>query len=163
MEIWISFYFFISFLCGSFAVKSFKTYKFFDRDITKFSPRGELDQVNFARKAGEYGGTVIAALSYSKQFALLVIPSTPKHRLLLDQPSHHKVMQIDDAAYLVVAGLAGDARAASQYLRHFAVQYRTELGCPLPPIGLSRALAEIQLEANVKGGKARLSALDDKS
>lgn len=91
----------------------------YDRAITVFSPEGRLYQVEYATKIIEKGTPAMAILY--KDGILLMVDFNFDSKLLRIG-SIEKLFKIDNHAYFVSAGLAGDARKLSDSAREFAAE-----------------------------------------
>lgn len=133
-----------------------QAHQLYDRDIALFSNEGKLLQVEYARKAGRLGNTVLAGLAGKE--AVLVIPTSKRLHLLRD--ASDKVMRVNDDCFVAVAGLAGDGRAAARHLRSFSLAFWRKFGIVPTTLGIAQDFADSQHMTTRTGGECRLLASD---
>lgn len=123
-----------------------------DKNVNLFSDEGELLQVQYARKAGLQGGSVVCATSSSKD-VLICIPNPTELPILLDRRSVDKVSRIDDDIWFAFAGLAGDGRALISQARKYCIDYRSQYGCSPTGRNIASIMGQQQHEATITGSK----------
>lgn len=126
----------------------------FDAGVNSFSKEGRILQADFAAEAGKRGGSLVAV--QSKSAVLLAIPCEIQQHILQDSPPSSKLLRLDDQSFLAFSGLAGDGIAAARQLRSFSSAFQSEFGYSPSPSGIATALADSQLESNVRGGELPL-------
>ena len=123
-----------------------------DKNVNLFSDEGELLQVQYARKAGLQGGSVICATSVNNDVAIC-IPNSSELPILLDRRSVDKVSKIDDDIWFAFSGLAGDGRALISQARKYCIDYRSQFGCPPTGRNVASIMGQLQHEATLTGSK----------
>ncbi len=121
----------------------------YDRAITVFSPEGRLYQVEYASKIIERG-TPALAVKYSE--GILFLADFNLNSKLLVAESIEKVFKVDSHAYLVSAGLAGDARRLAQIARELAQENRILFDEPIEISTLSKKIASVKQAFTQYGG-----------
>jgi len=123
----------------------------YESALSSFSSKGELLQVEYARKAALRGQPMIAGIC-SNNKALVCIPTRKHVQKLCDSRLLDKIIQVDKHQYIGFSGLAGDARAMANKARTFCLESRFQLGFLLNPLGLAKYLHRVQYEATLTEG-----------
>lgn len=126
-----------------------------DKNVNLFSDEGELLQVQYARKAGLQGGSVVCATSSSSD-VYVCIPNPTELPILLDRRSVDKVSKIDDDIWFAFAGLAGDGRALISQSRKYCIAYRAKFGCSPTGRNVASIVGQLQHEATLAGSTIHL-------
>lgn len=93
----------------------------YDLDSTTFSPDGRLFQIEYAGKAVEWSGTLIAAKTKNSVVFSVEKPRGGKMTLI---ESNSRIFKISKNAIMVYGGLAADARQVAQIARDEASEYK---------------------------------------
>ena len=121
----------------------------YDRAITVFSPEGRLYQVEYASKIIERGTPAIA-IRYKGGILFLADFNLDSKLLVAD--SIEKVFKVDDHAYLISAGLAGDARRLAQISREHAQENKVLFDEPIEISTLAKKIASVKQIFTQYGG-----------
>jgi 20S proteasome alpha/beta subunit len=108
-----------------------KVFNRYDKSILKFSDKGELLQVEYAKKSGLLGETILCGISEKGQEIVVCIPTSKKNHILLDRKSIDKVTRIDENVFFAFSGLGGDGRAVIEKLRDHCIDKATTYQAPV--------------------------------
>jgi len=112
-----------------------------DRQITIFSPKGHLYQIEYAMKAATGGGNTAVAVRGAHSAA--VITQRKVQDRLIDATSVTSIYKITDSIGCLMLGLAPDIRAQVERVRYEANEFRYNNGYPMPVHVLARRIADI--------------------
>jgi len=101
----------------------------YDLSASQFSPDGRVFQVEYAQKAVENSGTVIALRG--KDGIVLAVEKLVASKLY-EAGANKRIFTVDRHLGCAVAGLLADARAVVEIARDEAKNYRSEHGSPIP-------------------------------
>ncbi|XP_054169067.1 proteasome subunit alpha type-3-like [Oppia nitens] len=101
----------------------------YDLSASQFSPDGRVFQVEYAHKAVENSGTVIALRG--KDGIVLAAEKLVTSKLY-EKGANKRIFNVDRHIGVAVAGLLADARAIVENSREEAKNYRSEYGSPIP-------------------------------
>jgi len=101
----------------------------YDLSASQFSPDGRVFQVEYAHKAVENSGTVIALRG--KDGIVLAVEKLVTSKLY-ELGANKRIFTIDRHVGVAVAGLLADARAIVEIGREEAKNYRSEYRSPIP-------------------------------
>jgi 20S proteasome alpha/beta subunit len=130
------------------------SHNYYDKEISRFSSDGRIMQVEYAKKAGSMGASILAGCSHNQ--AVLMLPYARKLSFLQSKSSSDKVIRIDSTSVLAISGLGGDSRAIAKLLRTFSVRFWKQFGTNPSPLALSKFLADTQHETTLIGGMTHL-------
>lgn len=108
-----------------------------------FSPKGELEQVEYARNAAKQGQTILGGVCINNN-VLLCIPTKRYIQKLVDFRKSDKIMKIDKNVYMAFAGIAGDGKALAMKAQKFCISNRAKFGFMLNPFGLAGLIGREQ-------------------
>ena len=79
-----------------------RSYRFYDKSISLFSPEGDIFQVEYADKAGENGAPLICIVTSNHS----IIIGTPFLELdhLMDRRCIEKISKVEEGVYIATAG-----------------------------------------------------------
>lgn len=101
----------------------------YDLSVSQFSPDGRVFQVEYASKAVEASGTVVALRGRDGVVvAVEKMVNTDLHEL----EANKRVWRIDESIGMSAAGLLADARKIAEIARREAADYRQEHGYTIP-------------------------------
>jgi len=106
----------------------------YDLDSTTWSPQGRVFQVEYAGKAVDNSGTVIALRG--KDGVVFAVEYIVKSKLHEKEP-YHRIFNIDRHVGMVAAGLVSDGRMVANEARGEAHKYTEMYGMPIPVKDLS--------------------------
>ncbi|CAG2166845.1 unnamed protein product [Oppiella nova] len=101
----------------------------YDLSASQFSPDGRVFQVEYAHKAVDNSGTVIALRG--KDGIVLAAEKLVASKLY-EKGANKRIFNVDTHIGVAVAGLLADARAIVENSREEAKNYRSEYGSPIP-------------------------------
>lgn len=101
----------------------------YDLSAAQFSPDGRVFQVEYAQKAVENSGTVVAIRG--KDGIVFGVEKLVLSKLY-EKGSNKRIFHIDHHIGMAVAGLLADARQISEIARQEAANYRSTYGGPIP-------------------------------
>ena len=110
----------------------------YDLSSSTYSPDGRVFQVEYAVKAVEASGTVIAIRA--KDGVVIGVQNLKASKLLVPK-SNKKIGSADIHIGLASAGVQADARHVLQRARNDAKEYRNTYKCPIPGKVWSRFLS----------------------
>lgn len=116
----------------------------YDKAASFFSPKGELIQIEYAKKACQQGRSVLCGIG-SDDLGVICIPESRSALPLLDQQSMmDKFARVDDHAIVICTGLAADARMIIKMARNFVVEYRSTYGVVPSVHGIANFIGQQQ-------------------
>jgi len=101
----------------------------YDLSASQFSPDGRVFQVEYAQKAVENSGTVIALRG--KDGVVLAVEKLVTSKLY-EEGANKRIFNVDKHVGVAVAGLLADARAVVEIAREEAKNYRSQYGTAIP-------------------------------
>lgn len=101
----------------------------YDLSASQFSPDGRVFQVEYAQKAVDNSGTIIALRG--KDGVVIAVEKLIVSKLY-EKGSNKRIFSIDRHIGCGVAGFMPDARALVEQARKTAQEYRKEYGVPVP-------------------------------
>lgn len=110
----------------------------YDLSAAQFSPDGRVFQVEYAQKAVENSGTVVAIRG--KDGIVFGVEKLVLSKLY-EKGSNKRIFHIDHHIGMAVAGLLADARQISEIARQEAASYRSTYGGPIPCHALADRVA----------------------
>merc|ERR1711998_487411 len=110
----------------------------YDLSTTTFSPDGRVFQVEYAGKAVDASGTIVAVKC--KDGIVMAVEKMVRSKLLVEG-SNRRTFNVSKAAGMAVAGLQPDARQIVLRARAEGEQYKNVYGVPIPPRVLSERVA----------------------
>ena len=113
----------------------------FDRQITIFSPQGNLYQMEYAMKAATSGGNTAIAVRGS-QSAVFITQRKVQDRLV-DPSSLTSIYRITDSIGCLMLGLLPDIRAQVERIRYEANEFQYANGFAMPVHVLAKRIADI--------------------
>ena len=145
----------------------------YDKNVNVFSNEGELLQVEYARKAGRRGSSIICVDCEDNEILLMISSPTKRkanstvimdmddiddrtsydsYDTLLDKRSVDKLSRIHDNLWLAFSGLGGDGRYLLNEARVFSVAFKRNFGFPPTPFSVARELASLQHKSTILRG-----------
>ena len=124
----------------------------YDKNVNLFSSSGDLLQVQYAKKAGLRGASVLCSESVDGDI-ILCVPTPMEIQTLQDRRSVDKVTKISDGLWMAFSGLAGDGRALTRAAREFCLDYNHRFGSIPTVRSVARCIGELQHESTLTGGK----------
>eukprot|EP01038_Epipyxis_sp_PR26KG_P007220 gene7220-9851_t len=118
-----------------------------------FSNDGDLMQVEYARKAGLKGSTVICSSVGTGEVVICIPIAKASSMSLLDRRAVDKISKVSGSIWIIFSGLAGDGKALIREARLFCVNYRSTLGCSPSTRSVANYIAELQHDATLTSGK----------
>ncbi|KAB0799423.1 hypothetical protein PPYR_07303 [Photinus pyralis] len=101
----------------------------YDLSASQFSPDGRVFQVEYACKALDNSGTVIALKG--KEGVVLAVEKLVTSKLY-EPGANRRIFTIDRHVGMAVCGLIADARQIVDIARREATNYRSQYGIPIP-------------------------------
>ncbi|XP_017489581.1 PREDICTED: proteasome subunit alpha type-3-like [Rhagoletis zephyria] len=101
----------------------------YDLSASQFSPDGRVFQVEYAQKAVENSGTVVALKG--KDGVVLAVEKIVTSKLY-EPGTNKRIFPIDRHVSAAVAGLLADSRSIVEKARDEASDYRSQYGMPIP-------------------------------
>ena len=123
----------------------------YDRNVNLFSSNGELQQVQYARKAGLKGSPVLCSVATNNE-VVVCIPVKSSLHILQDGTFVDKLTKICDGIWITFSGLAGDGRALTKAARSFCLQYQAKFGSYPYVRSVAKYIGEIQHDCTLSGG-----------
>jgi len=120
----------------------------YSHSLTTFSPEGELLQLEHALAAANEAPSSLGLVGEGCVVLLGLEPEMPP----LLESGTPRAMMVNENTVAVYAGLAPDARVLAEHAQDEGVAHEAELGEPIPPAALARAVAEKMQEATQQGG-----------
>lgn len=109
----------------------------YDTDVTVWSPKGRLFQVEYAMEAVQQGSACVGAVS--RDFAVLAALKRNTNELSSYQK---KIFKIDDNMGIVISGLTADARTLTKYMRTECLNHKFVYGSHMNTGRLVRDVAD---------------------
>jgi 20S proteasome subunit alpha 4 len=131
-------FFFLCFCCDC------RVYNRYDKSILKFSDKGELLQVEYAKKSGLLGETMLCGISKKDHEIVVCIPTSKKSHILIDRKSIDKIARVDENILFAFSGLSGDGRSVINQLREYCVEKSATYQSPVDLRTLSSFLGLYQ-------------------
>ena len=125
-------------------------YQGYSSNTLMYNPRGEVEQIKYAKQAvRSKGGPVICLKTSDHEVVVVCLSETAnmgvKSGLVVEGSNRGKLHFLDDDQSLVlsVTGLGSDANALVDTSRRIVRDYRATYGCTIPPKALASNLADI--------------------
>ncbi|KAG9508400.1 Proteasome subunit alpha type-3, partial [Fragariocoptes setiger] len=111
----------------------------YDLSASQFSPDGRVFQVEYAQKAVENSGTVVALRG--KDCVVIAVEKLVQSKLF-EEGVNKRIFNIDKHIGCGVIGLIADARSVVEQARQIAQEYTSDYGCPVPITYLKDRIAQ---------------------
>jgi len=126
----------------------------YDRSVTTLDPSGRLLQVEYGLTAASRGTTVAACLVGND--TIYVITDSSAAAAATSSSASSKLHKLHEHLWMATAGLAGDARALSGYLRQVCQHWDQQYAVDITVQQLAQQTAELQHELTVATGRRPL-------
>jgi 20S proteasome subunit alpha 4 len=145
----------ISLLCLLLALLSSSSMKMdpYDKMVNVFSDKGELLQVEYARKAGMLGDPILCGVSAVDNEIVVCVPTSKQKHILLDHRSIDKISKIDPNFFLGFSGLGGDGQALVNTMREKCVVHKIRDGFPSSLSWAASKISKLQHKASLQNNR----------
>jgi len=126
----------------------------YDRSVTTLDPSGRLLQVEYGLTAASRGTTGAACLVRNE--TIYVVTEHSSAAATSSSSSNNKLHKLHEHVWMATAGLAGDARALSGYLRQVCQHWDQQYAVDITVQQLAQQTAELQHELTVATGRRPL-------